>query len=364
MTKKDKDGNPITEPIEEVIEEEGQSSEETIQEEASQDESITDETTDQADIDVKGLSPLEIIRKTKEAAAQKAEEAAAQKSGQAPQAEGEDKKGDKSGKKPLTAPNDWPKEDKDAFSSLPDNTKQQVLRFYKNFQADYTKKTQELATQRKELESIAKADTRFKDIPAVTSYIQDALAFEQALKTNPVGTILRLAEIQGIKLRPEVSEAILEDAGVNPADQILAPLKAKIAGLESQLAQQTQQPIEDEISQFAAAADEEGNLKYPLFDKLAPIMGYIMKRDGHSDLAKAYDEALLTIPEEREKKLAADRAKLADGIKKQQDAAKAKKAQAAKVPGNGNPPNPSVVDFKGMSPREIIQATKAQIQAK
>lgn len=363
MTKKDNNGNPITEPIEEVIEEEAQPSEEEGQEETSQDETVADEAEDQADIDAKGLSPLEIIRKTKAAAQKKAEDAAVKKSGQAPQAEGGDK-GDKSGKKTVTAPNDWPQEDKDAFSSLPDNTKQQVLRFYKNFQADYTKKTQEIAMQRKDLESIARADKRFKDIPSVTSYIKDALAFEQALKTNPVGTILHLAKMQGVNLSPEVSQAIMEDAGVNPMDTILAPLQSKIADLESQLVQQTAQPIEDEIGQFAAATDEEGNLKYPLFEKLAPIMGYIMKRDGHSDLTKAYDEALLTIPEEREKKLAADRVKLADGIKKQQDAAKAKKAQAAKAPGNGNPPPPATVDFKGLSPREIIKLTKAQLEAK
>ena len=224
----------------------------------------------------------------------------------------------------------WPEEDKKLFASAPENLRALLGKYYHNFQADHTKKTQQAAALRAELEAklapLAPVVTgKFKDMKQFASYVADMQRFEEELKHNPLRTLSVLAQYAGVDV------AQLQGYKPDPTAEALRPMQAQLAQLQQMLSQKTQptppqpkaDPWQKTLSDFAQAVDEKGQKTHPYFEQVAPVMGLIMQRDGHEDLEKAYKEALYSLPAAREELLEKERQQAAQ---KQADLDKAKRA--------------------------------------
>nr|DAG85120.1 MAG TPA: hypothetical protein [Caudoviricetes sp.] len=224
----------------------------------------------------------------------------------------------------------WPEEDKKLFASAPENLRALLGKYYHNFQADHTKKTQQAAALRAELEAklatLAPVVTgKFKDMKQFASYVADAQRFEEELKRDPLRTLSILAQQAGVDL------AQLQGYKPDPTAEALRPMQAQLAQMQQMLSQKTQpmpaqpkaDPWQKTLNDFAQAVDEKGQKTHPYFEQVAPIMGLIMQRDGHEDLDKAYKEALFSLPAAREELLEKERQQAAQ---KQADLDKAKRA--------------------------------------
>ena len=80
----------------------------------------------------------------------------------------------------------WPEEDKKLFASAPDNLRDLLGKYYHHFQADHTKKTQQAAAMRAELEAeLAElrpvVTGRFHNMKEFASFVSDARRFEEEL---------------------------------------------------------------------------------------------------------------------------------------------------------------------------------------
>ena len=227
----------------------------------------------------------------------------------------------------------WPEEDKKLFTSAPENLRALLGKYYHHFQADHTKKTQQAAALRAELEAqlaqlapLAPVVTgKFKDMKQFASYVADAQRFEEELKRDPLRTLSVLAQQAGVDLEQ------LQGYQPDPTTEALRPVQAQLAQMQQMLSQKTQpmppqtkaDPWQKTLSDFAQAVDEKGQKTHPYFEQVAPIMGLIMQRDGHEDLEKAYKEALYSLPAAREELLEKERQQAAQ---KQADLDKAKRA--------------------------------------
>lgn len=230
----------------------------------------------------------------------------------------------------------WPEEDRKLFASAPENLRELLGRHYRNFQSDYTKKTQQAAALRaaverdmRELRPVIAG--KYRDIRHFASYVSDMQNFERELLRDPLHTLFVLAQHTGVNLG--------DLAGYKPdaAAEAVRPLRAQLARLQQQLlqsrtpqAEQMREPAPqdaqpDAVTAFAEAEDENGQKLHPHFNELAPMMGYIMRRDGHEDLEKAYKEALYSLPKVREELLEKERQQAAQ---KQAEVDRAKRAAA------------------------------------
>ena len=230
----------------------------------------------------------------------------------------------------------WPEEDRKLFASAPENLRELLGRHYRNFQSDYTKKTQQAAALRaaverdmRELRPVIAG--KYRDIRHFASYVSDMQNFERELRRDPLHTLFVLAQHTGVNLG--------DLAGYKPdaAAEAVRPLRAQLARLQQQLlqsrtpqAEQMREPAPqdaqpDAVTAFAEAEDENGQKLHPHFNELAPMMGYIMRRDGHEDLEKAYKEALYSLPKVREELLEKERQQAAQ---KQAEVDRAKRAAA------------------------------------
>ena len=128
----------------------------------------------------------------------------------------------------------WPEEDKKLFASAPENLRALLGKYYHNFQADHTKKTQQAAAMRAELESqlatLAPVVTgKFKDMKQFASYVADAQHFEEELKRDPLRTLSILAHQAGVDL------AQLQGYKPDPTAEALRPMQAQLAQMQQRV---------------------------------------------------------------------------------------------------------------------------------
>lgn len=224
---------------------------------------------------------------------------------------------------------------KERFNALKAEDKEFVKELYKDMQGGFTKKSQEFAAFEREaqdvIEQLAEVTRgRFENMGQLSAFISTMQNFERELEENPVRTLLVLAQGKGVSLEQ------LAGYRPNQAEEAVRPFRNEILEIKKMLgkqAQKTQAPAEeaerqDIVSTFKNAKDDKGNPLYPHFEKVKPIMGYIMNRDGHEDMEKAYKEAILTLPEVREAEKKAYEAKVQ---KEQAELGKAKRAAAIKT---------------------------------
>ena len=207
--------------------------------------------------------------------------------------------GEDSKETPLEAPKNWSEEVRSKFKDLPRDAQEYMLKRDKEMTADYTRKTQEVAEQRKSFESLDKVIAPMRQQIAASGvgeaeYISRLLNADLALRNNPKMALKQLAQGYGIDL-----SSIEETVDWNDSDPQITQLQqqnqailAELNQFKKQNLQSARQQTENQISAFAESKDEKGNLKYPHFDKVRVKMGNLIDAGEAKGLEDAYAKSI------------------------------------------------------------------------
>jgi hypothetical protein len=207
--------------------------------------------------------------------------------------------GEDSKETPLEAPKNWSEEVRSKFKDLPRDAQEYMLKRDKEMTADYTRKTQEVAQQRKSYESLDKVIAPMRQQIAASGvgeaeYISRLLNADMALRNNPKMAIKQLAQGYGIDL-----SSIEENVDWNDSDPQITQLQqqnqailAELNQFKQQNLQSARQQTENQISTFAQSKDEKGNLKYPHFEQVRVKMGNLIDAGEAKGLEDAYAKSI------------------------------------------------------------------------
>lgn len=249
----------------------------------------------------------------------------------------------------LEAPKNWSDDVKKVFDTLPAESQEFMIKRDKEMTSDYTKKTQDLAEQRKNIEALDKVlQPARQNIQATgigeAEYISRLLNADQALRTNPKMALRQLAQGYGINL----SSLEDESESWNDPDPQYAQLMqqnqqimAELNQFKQQNMQSTVAQTEQTVEQFSTKTDAEGKLIHPHFDKVRVKMGNLIDAGEAKGLDDAYAKAVRLDDDLYAEALKASQL----SIKKQEDSKRKKaveKARKVKPSASANPPKGSV----------------------
>jgi hypothetical protein len=269
----------------------------------------------------------------------------------------------------LAAPSTWPAEHREAFSELPEEQQNFMLQREKERDVAFTRKTTELAEQRREVEGVAGVLAPYKEQMRAhgiseAEYISRLMSYDNALRQNPQAAIGQLAQHYGINLS--------NDSGADWEDE--TPSDPQFQQLQQQLNQQSaelksfkqgqinreQQHLVGQVEGFATEQDSKGNLKHPHFEAVRERMGRLVKAEETTDLQVAYEMAVRMDDKLYKKSIEAERKAVATQEDSRRKAAvdKAKKASPGRT--SGSPPSGSVKDSDLDS---ILRSTIGEVRA-
>ena len=249
----------------------------------------------------------------------------------------------------LAAPKNWSDDVKKVFDTLPQESQEFMIKRDKEMTSDYTKKTQELAEQRKNIEALDKVLQPARQTINATGigeaeYISRLLNADNALRTNPKMALRQLAQGYGIDL----SSMNEESESWNDPDPQYAQLLQQNQQIMSELNQFKQQNMqstvaqtEQTVEQFSAKTGADGKLTHPHFDKVRVKMGNLIDAGEAKGLDDAYTKAVRLDDDLYEEAIKASRL----SVKKQEDSkrkAAVDKARKVKPSSSANPPKGSV----------------------
>ena len=249
----------------------------------------------------------------------------------------------------LEAPKNWSDDVKKVFDTLPQESQEFMIKRDKEMTSDYTKKTQDLAEQRKNIEALDKVLQPARQTIHATGisepeYISRLLNADNALRTNPKMALRQLAQGYGIDL----STMNEESESWNDPDPQYAQLLQQNQQIMSELNQFKQQNIqstvaqtEQTVEQFSAKTGADGKLMHPHFDKVRVKMGNLIDAGEAKGLDDAYTKAVRLDDDLYEEAIKASRL----SVKKQEDSkrkAAVDKARKVKPSSSANPPKGSV----------------------
>ena len=249
----------------------------------------------------------------------------------------------------LEAPKNWSDDVKKVFNTLPRESQEFMIKRDKEMTSDYTKKTQDLAEQRKNIEALDKVlQPARQNIQATgigeAEYISRLLNADQALRTNPKMALRQLAQGYGINLSSLEDES---ESWNDPDPQIAQLMQqnqqimAELNQFKQQNMQSTVAQTEQTVEQFSTKTDANGNLLHPHFDKVRVKMGNLIDAGEAKGLDDAYAKAVRLDDDLYAEALKASQL----SVKKQEDSKRKKaveKARKVKPSASANPPKGSV----------------------
>jgi len=249
----------------------------------------------------------------------------------------------------LEAPKNWSDDVKKVFDTLPRESQEFMIKRDKEMTSDYTKKTQDLAEQRKNIEALDKVlQPARQNIQATgigeAEYISRLLNADQALRTNPKMALRQLAQGYGINLSSleDESESWNEpDPQIAQLMQQNQQIMAELNQFKQQNMQSTVAQTEQTVEQFSTKTDADGNLLHPHFDKVRVKMGNLIDAGEAKGLDDAYAKAVRLDDDLYAEALKASQL----SVKKQEDSKRKKaveKARKVKPSASANPPKGSV----------------------
>lgn len=248
----------------------------------------------------------------------------------------------------------WSAELKADFAKWSPDVQKAFKDRYGEAEADYTRKTQELAETRKgiepllgEVQQLAPVLQRFGMTPhqfmRESAIVADrlssgppeqrgqALAYLAQLHQIPVGAVLQALNIP----IPQVGH----DGQLQPVDPAVSQLHQTVAGLQAQLRQMNEQRANEERQRAQAefdalgqAKDQSGQPKFPHFERVRQAMIQLVASGQSDTWDDAYTKSVRLDDELYKQTVEAERARVAAEAEKQRLAAveKAKKAQPVK----------------------------------
>lgn len=235
---------------------------------------------------------------------------------------------------PIEPPQHWAEEDKQVFRDAPQEAQEFLLRRHRDMEADYTRKSQEVAEVRKALEPI-KQSLELNGM-SEGDYITRLRAADQYLSNSPQEAIQWLANSYGVDLSQfgqsqESEDDEFKDPYVQQLERKVQELEGKFQSREQQEQQASQQQLQQQVNEFANATDEQGSPKHPHFEAVKTHMGALMQSGAAGTLEEAYDQAVWARPDLREQLLESQKREAAQQ-EEQRRKEKAQKAKKATTP--------------------------------
>ena len=211
------------------------------------------------------------------------------------------------GKQASPRPEHWSAEDWAELQKLPEPQQQYVLRKEKDLQAGFTRKTEEVAQQRKRLEAF---DRTLGDLHGQYAPQAERGQFEQTLvqtmpmlvqyyanlQRDPLEALTRLAEAYN------VTDKLTERLAGLDTDENARTLRRKemeIADREAKLAADSRRTresaLEAQINSFREAKAEDGSLRHPYFADVEQEMATLISANPRLTLDDAYDRAVKVV---------------------------------------------------------------------
>jgi len=201
----------------------------------------------------------------------------------------------------LAAPKTWPAEHREAFEHLPEDQRSFMLQREQERDAAFTRKTTDLAEQRRQIESLQGVLAPYKQQMQAhgiseAEYVSRLMTYDNALRQNPKLALQNLAQHYGIRLSGDSGVDYVEETPSDPQilqlQQQLNQTQAHIQTMQQSQVMAQQQQLVDQVESFSTAKDAKGNLKHPHFEKLRERMGRLVNAGETTDLNEAYGMAL------------------------------------------------------------------------
>lgn len=251
---------------------------------------------------------------------------------------------------PLEAPSRWSDADKANFAKWPKDVQTAVLERHKAMEADYTRKTQEIAETRKAFEPLTQVVGKWSPYLQQLGLRPDQV-FEQLLT---VEQNLRhgspeqkrqahayLAQLYQIDLPAQTSaDPNAPQPAVDPRipqlSRQVAELTHQLTNIQSQAAQNERARAEAEFNALAQTKDSTGQPKYPHFEKVRQSMIQLVATGQAPDWDAAYSKATRlddelynqTVETERQRVLEEQEKQRKESIEKAKKAAPVKQSSA------------------------------------
>lgn len=255
----------------------------------------------------------------------------------------------------IAPPEHWPQADKEVFSKAPKDVQEWAIRRDKELQADYTRKTQEIAQFRREYEPVDQLFEPYKDQlraqgDSPAQVIERYIAMEQFVERDPVNAFRWLANRYNVDLSTLTQSQEPADPQIQALQSELSNLRAQVTQREQLTTQEQQNTLVQQIQSLAEEKDANGNLVRPHFNEVMDDMARLARAEQAAgrvpDVKSLYETAVWANPSIREKMLTAQQQ---SEQKKRDEAARAKAAAAKKaaksVSGSPAGPAPSSEDI-------------------
>lgn len=274
------------------------------------------------------------------------------------------------------APKHWPADRQEAFRKLPADGKDIVLKLTKDLQSGYTKRMQQVGDAVRFAEAVAGIipnDVRAQIQQAGTNeigFLQHLVSLHQHAARDPAAFVqwfvsqhpaafqqqTPVGEKQQAKAKDDLAD-LLVDPEVKSLRQELAELKTWRDNQERQRQEWAREQqhqhvtsIQQAITHFRSAQDDQGQLMFPHFDQVSRAMGALMethpslagKPDSFEKMQAAYEMAVRADPQLSKPLIDAEVTQRLDAERRKQEAARAQRASARR-PSNGSAPAKPVV---------------------
>lgn len=276
----------------------------------------------------------------------------------------------------------WSAKDKETLKALPPEGRDLILRRHKEMEVAFVKKTQEIATFRKDYEPVSKLLEPWTDRMKTAGYTPSSLITAWAnverrlMEGDGVGVVAGLIKgykldmgkvAQALGLRPLAQAGAVKD-GEQPAavegqphaqlppeiTQTLQSLQQRLdaqdrerADAQRRTVAAAEQGVITQIDKFKSAQDDKGQLLHPHFDEIEADMtslaqAAIAARKPVPSLQELYENAVWANPSTRAAKLAADKKaqqqKAADEARTKAEKARKAGSSVTGAPGSGQAP--------------------------
>jgi len=252
----------------------------------------------------------------------------------------------------LSAPKTWPAEHREAFEHLPEDQQGFMLKREHERDAAFTRKTTELAEQRREVETLQGVLAPYKSQMQANGiseaeYISRLMSYDNALRQNPQAALQHLAQHYGVNFSSgdsgvDWNEETTSDPQIQQLQQQLTQTQAHVQSMQQSQVNAQQQQLVDQVEAFAASKDAKGNLKHPHFEKVRERMGRLVNAGETTDLEAAYGMALRLDDELYKEIIANERKDVAEKENGRRKAAVEKAKKSQPVHGSGSPPGGTV----------------------
>ena len=269
----------------------------------------------------------------------------------------------------LAAPTTWPAEHREAFSDLPEEQQNFMLQREKERDAAFTRKTTELAEQRREVEGVAGVLAPYKEQMRAhgiseAEYISRLMSYDNALRQNPQAAIGQLAQHYGINLSNDSGADWVDETPPDPQfqqlQQQLNNTNAELNSLKQGQINREHHQLVGQVEGFATETDSKGNLKHPHFEAVRERMGRLVNAGETTDLQEAYEKAVRMDDDLFKQTLQAERKAVATQEEGRRKAAVDKAKKAAPGRTSGTPPSGSV---KESDLDSILRSTIGEVRA-